>query len=264
MNSAFFSIRYEVMLLIGLIIMALFLLIIVTFSWVHQKKKGKEESIAYKNKLEAFKKSTVFRIQKEEEKRFQFSHLLLDENRRIDSVISLLQTLSSDSPDEMEQKKETAIGLLSCIQSKIQYFSMQTAPAKLIEDGLYAALSELCAYLQEAVKVDIYLKSADYNRQNELIEIAMYRIAEEVIQNAIQHGKPNRIDVQLGSSGGSVFLEISDNGFPFNLANALQNEKLILNGVGLRAIEGRMQNGFELQYDHCNGMNQNTFVYKDY
>lgn len=252
------------MLLIGLIIMAFFLLIIVTFSWVHQKKKGKEESIAYKKKLEAFKKSTVFRIQKEEEKRFQFSHLLLHENRRIGSVIDLLKGISIDSQTEIDEKRDSAIEILSKIQSKIHNFSLHMAPANLIEHGLFAVLREFCEYLQVTSKVDIYLTSMDYSRQNELIEIAMYRIAEEVIQNAIQHGKPNRIDVRLSSSGGSVLLEISDNGFPFNLANALQNEKLILKGAGLRSIEGRMQNGFVLQYDHCNGLNQNTFVYKDF
>lgn len=265
MSYAFFSYRYEVLLLIGLIIMAIFLLIIVTFSWVHQKKKGKEEYEVYKQKLEEYKKSTILRLQKEEEKRFNFSHILQEENTRIDQSIRMLKNLSSaDTPKELEENLEEAIALLSSIQEKIHRFSLQMAPAKLMEQGLVSVLQTLCRLFEETHKVDIQVEASNYQPQPELMEITIYRIAEEVLKNAIFHGKPNRIDLNLKSSGGSVFLEISDNGLPFNLSKALQNEKLLLKGVGLRSIENRLHNGFELYYDHCNGMNQSSFVHKDF
>lgn len=245
--------------------MAIFLLIIVTFSWVHQKKKGKEEYEVFKQKLEAFKKSTVIRVQKEEEKRFNFSHILQEENTRIDKSIAMLKNLySTDSPKELEENLEGAIALLSSIQENIHRFSLQMAPAKLLEKGLVSVLQTLCRFFEETYKVDIQVDASNYQPQPELMEITIYRIAEEVLKNAIFHGKPNRIDLNLKSSGGSVFLEIYDNGLPFNLSKALQNEKLLLKGVGLRSIESRLHNGFELYYDHCNGMNQSSFVHKDF
>ncbi|TXI84526.1 MAG: hypothetical protein E6Q37_08275 [Crocinitomicaceae bacterium] len=249
--------------MIGLIIMAFFLLIIVTFSWIHQKKKGREEYELFKNKLEAYKKSTIFRVQKEEEKRFNFSRIMQEENARIHTSIEILKNCRSSS-QELDENLDGVIELLASIEKKLHFFSLQMAPANLINQGLVSVLQDFCGYFKENRKVDIHVEAINYQPQGELIEITMYRIAEEVLKNAIYHGNPNRIDLKLSSSGRSVFLEISDNGLPFNLFKALQNEKYILKGVGLRSIESRMQNGFELQYDHCNGMNQNSFVFKDF
>ena len=65
------------------------------------------------------------------------------------------------------------------------------------------------------------------------IEIALYRIAQEAISNALRHGKPDHIGMTLNHSSGQVRLTVADNGKGFR---AEKKEKC---GLGLISMEER-------------------------
>jgi two-component system CheB/CheR fusion protein len=62
----------------------------------------------------------------------------------------------------------------------------------------------------------------------------VFRIAQEALQNAIKHGKPKQIRVQLLMRGKLVELKIANDGFTFNPSPARQN-----NGLGLHIMKHR-------------------------
>jgi signal transduction histidine kinase len=52
------------------------------------------------------------------------------------------------------------------------------------------------------------------------VEIALFRIAQESIHNAIRHSKAGRIDVYLEYEHGTLMLAVADDGVGFNTAES--------------------------------------------
>jgi len=66
------------------------------------------------------------------------------------------------------------------------------------------------------------------------VEIAVFRIAQEAISNAIRHGKPSRIDVLLGYDDGHLSLSVADDGVGFNADDQTAW------GLGMNTMRSRM------------------------
>jgi len=62
----------------------------------------------------------------------------------------------------------------------------------------------------------------------------LYRIAQEAIHNAIQHGRAKRITVRLGNTGGTIYLAIIDDGCGLPAA-VVQDPGMGLRVMGYRA-----------------------------
>ena len=71
------------------------------------------------------------------------------------------------------------------------------------------------------------------DRFKENIEVAIYRIAQELINNVIKHSSAHKVNVQLFKSGAFVMLIVEDDGTGINLANQK-------NGIGLMNISSRL------------------------
>ncbi len=67
-------------------------------------------------------------------------------------------------------------------------------------------------------------------------ELQLLRIAQEAVSNAVQHGRPERIDVVLWQDGGGVHLTVDDDGVGVDTQDA---GPTIERGVGLRAMKER-------------------------
>lgn len=69
-------------------------------------------------------------------------------------------------------------------------------------------------------------------------EIILFRIAQEVLNNAIKHAQATTLSVNLLYQPSSFTLQIADNGKGFNVQLA-QSQNLNDSGVGLRSIQKR-------------------------
>ncbi len=89
-------------------------------------------------------------------------------------------------------------------------------PTELIELGLAAAIDELVVFWRArhpaivfAIKApdDAALPMSDAARET------LYRVVQEGLNNAVRHGKPSRIEIEIGAgAGGEVFARIDDDG----------------------------------------------------
>jgi len=170
-----------------------------------------------------------------------------------------IKTFLEDVPDsDTRSRLHEVMLLLEHSSRKITEISRQIAPPLLHHAGLYRSLEQLAVQLGETGKADIYCHSKSYGKQNDLTEIMLYRIAAEIIGNAVRHGKPNRIDIFLEISGERIEMEIRDNGFPFDLQEKIARNTASSTGNGLKNIEGRLQNcRATLTYRHEEGSNRN-------
>ena len=68
----------------------------------------------------------------------------------------------------------------------------------------------------------------------EELTVCLYRVAQEALNNAIKHGRADKISVSLRGERGSVHLSIDDNGVGFDAQTAPA-------GVGLISMTERVE-----------------------
>lgn len=101
-------------------------------------------------------------------------------------------------------------------------------------DGLMHALRHFASPTAEAYRVRCQFKCPrPVLVEDRLMADQLYRIAQEAVQNAIQHGKAKKIDVSLHLSRGALALSVTDDGHGLSMTAGPAK------GLGLRAMSYR-------------------------
>jgi len=123
--------------------------------------------------------------------------------------------------------------------SNVRSISKNLLPPTLEEFGLAHALSELADKVQEAsginIEKDIQLS---INRLEVERELAIFRIIQEMINNALKHSSATIFKLVLKESNGQLEAKFSDNGVGFDV-NLIKNSKSGQTGMGLKNLENR-------------------------
>lgn len=95
-------------------------------------------------------------------------------------------------------------------------------PYQLDELGLGSALKLEADTLMERASVFVEFHAADGTggRWPRMVESALYRIAQEAIANALEHGKPRNILIRIFRDPDGLGVEITDDGGGFDIAAA--------------------------------------------
>jgi signal transduction histidine kinase len=101
---------------------------------------------------------------------------------------------------------------------------------------LYFALEELANWINKSgqIKVDCW-KGGDQVRFGDKRELAVFRILQEMINNAIKHAEASKININTRFSNGMLAVSVADNGKGFNV------EEKMNTGLGLKNLESRTQ-----------------------
>lgn len=109
-------------------------------------------------------------------------------------------------------------------------------PESLSRIGLSGALEDLCkSYETPDFKVDYQ----PYEIQSSLTEtekLTIYRIVQELLNNALRHSKASLVIVQCSQNENKFYITVEDNGTGFDPTSP-QNQK----GLGLRNLDHRVQ-----------------------
>jgi signal transduction histidine kinase len=89
-------------------------------------------------------------------------------------------------------------------------------PADLAGDGLAAALRKQAELLNRAHGAQVVFTGCPVPRLRADREEAVYRIAQEALHNALRHGSPARVDVQLSTSDKNIRMVVTDDGGGFD------------------------------------------------
>ena len=180
-----------------------------------------------------------------------------------------LNALESDVSQFAQRNRESFEKLKLILQTttqEVKSISHDLMPNVLQDYGLVKALKFLCQTLDEASPVEVRLQV--YHLDRELAQprkVGLYRVAQELINNALKHAQAQRIDVQLVGHPGSAVLSVEDDGVGFTVpaedapqANAPQANAPRTN-FGLRNITTRVRSlGGTLETDSRPG--QGTLV----
>jgi signal transduction histidine kinase len=145
--------------------------------------------------------------------------------------------------DEKHQKRFDQ--LVKLIQDTIQttrQVSFNLMPSVLSDFGLASALRLLCEQTVESsgVKIEFEGEFSERIMMSRPMEIGLYRIAQEALNNAVKHANADMIKIKLEQNKNRIVLEISDDGKGFLISN-LKSEGFSLNRNGMENIRTRSQ-----------------------
>lgn len=191
----------------------------------------------------------------EEKEREKFARNLHDElGPLLSSIKMYVNSLSSATE---EPKREFIIAQLKKILTEViqstKELSNDLTPHVLTGYGLIAALEWFTFQLKPYISISLESNLKDVRFPSSM-ELSVYRIIKELINNTVKHAKASKITIRIHLILKSVHLQYSDNGIGFN-ENMHSNYDLM--GMGMSNIISRCRsiNATSKFFNHApNGM----------
>ena len=137
---------------------------------------------------------------------------------------------------EYEKIKNIAQNTEDGLKESIQMFSNVSRllyPVILKRHGLQEAIKEAINKFNSHNETEFNL---DYNLEfklSETKELAIYRVCQELCNNAMKHAQSKKVSLSLNEQTENVIIHYKDNGIGFDLSKAKD-------GIGLSSIKGRV------------------------
>lgn len=151
--------------------------------------------------------------------------------------LNLGMLLSGAIPKEesTEAVDETKAMIDETIET-VRRISKDLLPSSLEQFGIAQAVEELCEKLSNQTTKVLFEQGAGKIDLDVHQELLLYRITQELINNALKHARASEIRVNLNADDG-ISLSVTDNGVGFDKELV---EGDIKKGVGLYNIENRV------------------------
>lgn len=138
---------------------------------------------------------------------------------------------------ENAQAFERSLDMLDSSIKEMRRVAHNMMPEMLVKYGLNVALKEFCNEIDRSGVIRINYQSIGMNDSSieQITAITVYRIVQELVNNAIKHAAASQMVVQLQLSGQVLTVTVEDNGKGFDTA-LLQSAR----GIGWRSIRNRV------------------------
>jgi PAS domain S-box-containing protein len=144
--------------------------------------------------------------------------------------------VSSEKYDELLIKSDTALNEVIVELSNICFNIM---PGTLQKFGLNHAINELCNKIKLSNTIDFKTEIAsDFPVLDKNLEVTIFRIVQEFINNAIKHGFTKKINIKMISDPeeGKLFIVLKDAGKGFDIRKVEE-----FKGMGLKNVKSRIE-----------------------
>ena len=143
----------------------------------------------------------------------------------------------NEIPQNTLMKINTIGELIHEAASDIRSISHSLMPGALEDLGLVAALDNLCRKANESERIIInFYHSGIEDRLHIYLALGLYRIVQELLNNAFKHSQASVINIQLIKHPSSILLMVEDNGIGFSKTEI---KRYVNNGIGLRNVQTR-------------------------
>jgi two-component system, NarL family, sensor kinase len=231
------------LVLIGSTVMLLMASFIVFFVLYYQRRQGEQRLKMLDMEAEFQKKLLDVSMAATEAEQRRIAQDLHDDIGAMLSVTKLAvntlhQRLQNDNTNLqlIEQIKET----LDETVGNVRRISRELIPTTLEHFGLPAAIQEFIGRSNHSGELSITFEhdGSEQQRLPARTELMLYRIAQELINNAIKHANCTSIHIQTAYLPKQITLVVQDNGIGFDLKDVKNRP---IPGLGLDSIEGRLR-----------------------
>lgn len=152
-------------------------------------------------------------------------------------LVVTLSTIKPDQPVRVPEKVDSASQLAKRAIKELRQLSRLMYGQELIRMGLAEAIAFELGYLKNAGLHTIGFNNNYRSKEGQTDkEIILFRIFQEILNNAVRHAEATTIDVSIDQNEQYLELTIKDNGKGFNVKDLLKETK----GMGLFNIRKRV------------------------
>lgn len=123
---------------------------------------------------------------------------------------------------------------------EIRRIAHNLRPSVLDDLGLVSAVRSMCEEFEERTSITVNLRSSRFpNRLPPEVELSLFRIIQEVLNNVEQHSKATKLALQIQQKNSHLLVRIKDNGKGFDPLG-VQKQRSRARGYGLDGIRERV------------------------
>jgi two-component system NarL family sensor kinase len=158
---------------------------------------------------------------------------------QLDLIRMDLETVSPEICGRIAQIQK----LLEVMMEEVREYSYELNPSTVERAGLRSALDRLAGRIRERFTGTCRLNVDPSLKLDKKIATALYQVAQEAVENAVQHSGCSAIEIAVKSTRTGTVLEVRDNGRGFDPADLVSGRR----GLGLLSMEHyAAQAGLEL------------------
>ena len=129
---------------------------------------------------------------------------------------STARALLDRDPAQAAGPLDYVISLTEAGLAEMRALIFELRPDSLEKEGLVAALRKQAAALRARHNLDVQMEFCDEPTLPFEIKEALYRIAQEALNNTIKHARATQVTIRLSDCEGEITLEVQDNGLGFD------------------------------------------------
>ena len=200
---------------------------------------------------------TIVRTEQNEQKRMadDLHDSLAQEVAMAKLMVTNLEVYGEKNDQNFNKLIQTSKHILDEAITHIREICYNLMPSVLIKGNIEIALSEFVKKLNSQNIIRFHYKSeGNFDNLNSEIEIVIFRIVQEFINNSIKHSKAKNVTiVSKINTDNNFFIELKDDGIGFNPKKL----KLNTDGRGINNLKTKV-NAFEGDYSLTSKENKGT------
>lgn len=199
--------------------------------------RQKQRNFLQKREIEYGEKLLNVQVQSQEDERQRIAKELHDgiAQTLVASKLQLQKTLKSSKSISKKDESTFTVGLKSLDDAchEIRQISHQMMPRSLVELGLISAIEDLLHKSLSPIDIKHTFEHSGVENQQlvQRVEIALFRICQELINNVVKHSGASHVHVQLYKTKTHIILMVEDDGKGFPSTSS--------DGIGMSNINSR-------------------------
>lgn len=225
-------------LIIGIVLVIVFIKLLVLSAWLRARLKQKAKFQREIMKQQELATKAV--LAAEEKERQRIARDLHDGVGQMMSVAKMnLSAFESDFQfldRDQQESFEKIINLVDESCKEVRSVSHNMMPNALLKNSLSIAIKDFVDKIEKSsLKVRVYTEGLD-DRMDSNLEIILYRVIQECVNNVIKHAEASRLDISVLKDNEGISATIEDNGKGFDIGDKDKFE-----GIGLKNIITRIE-----------------------
>ena len=231
----------NILLALGLGTLALLIMAIavIFFIVIHQRRVIAHQLVLNQKEEEMQREMLRATIQSQEAEQRRIARDLHDD---LGPMLSAVKLKISRVKKAMDEKAfdvadiDESKSMLDVTINQVRNISHQLLPPILEDYGLISAIESACAKISSDKLEVLFTHPSEYNRLSMEMELAIYRVIMELLNNIIKHSGATKATVSILQQDGKIEIKVSDNGKGFNPDSPGKTA-----GLGLKNIQSRLK-----------------------
>ncbi len=164
------------------------------------------------------RRSGQLAMRAQEEERRRLARDLHDEvNQALTAILLRLEALAQDTPPERAPELAELKRLVNQAMEELLTLARQLRPSALDDHGLVPAVQAQLKRFSAQTGVELRMRTeGDPNELPEVVQTAIFRVAQEALTNVARHAGATVVEVELEEEEGRAELRVRDDGSGFD------------------------------------------------